>query len=73
MLPFSLSAAVLSAVTGLIISKSGDYRWVMWISWVRQTYHTLPMTLLTTVTAQLIFAVGYGLMIQLDDKTSTYV
>ncbi|KAF8506366.1 major facilitator superfamily domain-containing protein [Hysterangium stoloniferum] len=52
MLPFSLGAATVSAVAGMIVSKFGDYRYVTWFSWT-------------------IMAVGFGLMIMLDDQTST--
>ena len=34
MLPFSLGAAAQSAFTGILVSKLGDYRFVMWTTWV---------------------------------------
>lgn len=52
MLPFSLGSSLLSAVTGIIVSKTGDYRQIMRISWA-------------------IMCLGFGLMIMLDDTTST--
>ncbi|KAF8485604.1 major facilitator superfamily domain-containing protein [Gautieria morchelliformis] len=52
MLPFSLGAAFISAFTGIIISKLGDYLYVTWFSWS-------------------MMCLGYGLMIMLDDTTST--
>lgn len=52
MLPYSLGAAGLSAISGIIVTKLGDYRWVTWIAWA-------------------IMTLGYGLMIMLDDTSST--
>ena len=54
MLPFSLGAALFSAISGLIIAKTGSWRPVMWISWA-------------------IMVLGFGLMIQLDETSNTYV
>lgn len=33
MLPFSLGCALFSAVSGIIVTRSGEYRPIMWISW----------------------------------------
>ncbi|KAL1742378.1 major facilitator superfamily domain-containing protein [Schizophyllum fasciatum] len=33
MIPFSLGAALMSAVSGIIVSKTGDYRWLMMITY----------------------------------------
>lgn len=52
MLPFSLGSAGVSAFQGILLSKIGDYRGIMWFSWSTMT-------------------LGYGLMIQLSDKTSS--
>jgi len=52
MVPFSLGTSVISAVTGILVTKLGDYRWVMRISWA-------------------IMTLGFGLMIMLDDTSST--
>ncbi|KAF4614997.1 hypothetical protein D9613_002702 [Agrocybe pediades] len=54
MLPFSLGCAVLSAVSGVLVSRTGQYRIVMWVAYP-------------------IFALGMGLMIMLDDNSSTAV
>ncbi|GJE95150.1 MFS general substrate transporter [Phanerochaete sordida] len=51
MLPYSLGAAFVSAVSGQIVTKTGRWRPVMWFSWV-------------------IIVLGYGLMIQLDDRSN---
>ncbi|KAJ3763861.1 MFS general substrate transporter [Lentinula raphanica] len=33
MLPFSLGSALTSAISGVVVSRTGEYRLVMWISW----------------------------------------
>lgn len=33
LLPLSLITAVTATATGFIIAKTGDYRWILWISW----------------------------------------
>ena len=33
MIPFSLGAALMSAASGIIVSKTGDYRWLMMITY----------------------------------------
>jgi hypothetical protein len=33
LLPLSLMTALTATVTGFIIAKTGDYRWILWISW----------------------------------------
>ncbi|KAJ3863474.1 MFS general substrate transporter [Lentinula novae-zelandiae] len=33
MLPFSLGSAFMSAISGIVVSKTREYRLVMWISW----------------------------------------
>ncbi|KAJ6579540.1 MFS amino acid permease [Mycena vulgaris] len=50
-IPFSLLSSVTSALGGYVVSRMGDYRPVMWISFV-------------------VMAVGYGLMILLDERSS---
>lgn len=52
MLPFSLGSAAVSAIQGVLVSKLGSYREIIWFSW-------------------LLMTVGFGLMIQLSDTTST--
>ncbi|KIM48915.1 hypothetical protein M413DRAFT_438091 [Hebeloma cylindrosporum] len=52
MLPFSLGCAVMSIFAGIVVSRTGQYRPVMWVSYA-------------------IFAVGMGLMIMLDDNSTT--
>jgi hypothetical protein len=52
MIPFSLGAAMISAVTGILVTKLGIYRPIMWFGWV-------------------VMTLGFGLMVQLDDTSST--
>ena len=33
LLPLSLMTAVTATLTGVIIAKTGDYRWILWICW----------------------------------------
>ncbi|EKM55449.1 uncharacterized protein PHACADRAFT_256078 [Phanerochaete carnosa HHB-10118-sp] len=51
MLPYSLCSALISAVSGQFVTRTGRWRPVMWFSWV-------------------IIVLGYGLMIQLDDRSN---
>ncbi|KAJ7499660.1 MFS amino acid permease [Mycena latifolia] len=50
-IPFSLLSSVTSALGGYVVSRMGDFRPIMWISYV-------------------VMAVGYGLMILLDERSS---
>ncbi|KAJ7745413.1 MFS amino acid permease [Mycena maculata] len=50
-IPFSLLSSVTSAIGGYSVSRIGDYRPTMWISFA-------------------VMAIGYGLMIMLDERTS---
>ncbi|EIW79090.1 MFS general substrate transporter [Coniophora puteana RWD-64-598 SS2] len=34
MMPFTVGGAILSIITGLIVSKTQDYRWTIWAGWV---------------------------------------
>ncbi|KAK7053805.1 membrane transporter [Favolaschia claudopus] len=50
-IPFSILSSVTSALGGYIVSRTGDYRFIIWFGY-------------------LVMAIGYGLMIMLDEKTS---
>ncbi|KAJ7048263.1 MFS general substrate transporter, partial [Mycena amicta] len=50
-IPFSLLSSATSVVGGVIVSRMGDYRPIMWLAYV-------------------IMAIGYGLMIMLDERSS---
>ncbi|TFK55105.1 MFS general substrate transporter [Heliocybe sulcata] len=52
MLPYSLVSSLISAVGGIVITRWGRYRPIIWLSWV-------------------MMVVGFGLMIMLDDTSST--
>ncbi|KAH7929758.1 MFS general substrate transporter [Leucogyrophana mollusca] len=54
MLPYSLGGAALSAISGIIVTRTGSYRPIMWFAWV-------------------VMTLGWGLMIQLDNTSSTAV
>jgi hypothetical protein len=43
LLPLSLMTAVTATATGFIIAKTGDYRWILWISWTILTLGTTPL------------------------------
>ncbi|KAI5118065.1 hypothetical protein M0805_006328 [Coniferiporia weirii] len=51
-LPLSLGSSLFAIISGLIVSKTGRYRPVMWAGWV-------------------IMTLGYGLMIMLEENTSS--
>jgi len=51
MLPFSLGAALFSAISGFVVTKTGSYRPVIWVAWI-------------------CFTLGYGLMYQLDSRST---
>ncbi|KAJ6607896.1 major facilitator superfamily domain-containing protein [Mycena sp. CBHHK59/15] len=53
-MPFSVISSATSALGGFVVSKMGDYRPVMWVSYA-------------------IMAIGYGLMIMLDERSSIAV
>jgi len=71
MLPYSLSAALVSAISGQIVTKTGRWRPVMWFAWV---VFTLGYGLMTQLDEQsnnaekvlylLISAVGIGCLFQ---------
>ncbi|KAJ7367640.1 major facilitator superfamily domain-containing protein [Mycena albidolilacea] len=50
-IPFSLFSSITSGLGGYIVSRMGDYRPIMWLSYA-------------------VMAVGYGLMIMLDERSS---
>ncbi|KAG0140923.1 hypothetical protein CROQUDRAFT_52526 [Cronartium quercuum f. sp. fusiforme G11] len=52
MLTYNLGTSLFSALWGLVLSKLGDYRQILWVGWGFQ-------------------ALGYGLMIQLNEYSST--
>jgi len=37
MLPYSLSCAVISALSGMLVTRTGSYRPVMWFGWAVMT------------------------------------
>ncbi|EJU00412.1 MFS amino acid permease [Dacryopinax primogenitus] len=71
MMTYSLGSALMAIVSGLVVSKSGDYRWVMWVG---LTVMTLGMGLMimldnySSVARQEIFllvaAIGVGCIFQ---------
>lgn len=42
LLPLSVMTAVTAIATGLIVAKTGDYRWILWICWTILTLGTPP-------------------------------
>ena len=42
LLPLSVMTAVTAIATGLIVAKTGDYRWILWICWTILTLGTSP-------------------------------
>ncbi|GJJ12694.1 hypothetical protein Clacol_006938 [Clathrus columnatus] len=71
MLPFSLGAAGVSAFQGLLVTKLGDYRGIIWFSWTVMTLGFGLMIQLTDTTSNalkavypLIAAIGVGGLFQ---------
>ncbi|KAK1236015.1 hypothetical protein PQX77_000784, partial [Marasmius sp. AFHP31] len=71
MLPFSLGGAVVSAISGIIVSRFKEYRIVMWISWAIFTLGYGLMTMLdgySSLAEQLVLplvaALGIGALFQ---------
>ncbi|EIN07242.1 MFS general substrate transporter [Punctularia strigosozonata HHB-11173 SS5] len=71
MLPFSLAAAALSALSGQVISRTGQWRPLMWVAWGTMTLGFGLMTMLDEAsnTAEkvlylLIAAIGVGCLFQ---------
>ncbi|KAL0063748.1 hypothetical protein AAF712_009305 [Marasmius tenuissimus] len=71
MLPFSLGGAVVSAISGIIVSRFKEYRIVMWISWAIFTLGYGLMTMLDShsslaeqLVLPLIAALGIGALFQ---------
>ncbi|KAG0705975.1 MFS general substrate transporter [Suillus ampliporus] len=71
MLPFSLSGALVSAVSGIVVTRTGSYRPIMWFGFTVMTLGWGLMTMLdnTTTTAEkeiypLIAALGMGCLFQ---------
>ncbi|KAH7912244.1 major facilitator superfamily domain-containing protein [Hygrophoropsis aurantiaca] len=54
MLPYSLGGAATSAISGIVVTRTGSYRPIMWFAWI-------------------VMTLGWGLMIQLDNTSSTAV
>ncbi|VDC06640.1 unnamed protein product [Peniophora sp. CBMAI 1063] len=46
MIPFSVSAAIVSAVTGILVSRLGSYRPIVWVGWTIMTLGYGLMTML---------------------------
>jgi len=51
-MPMSVGSSITAIISGIIVSKTGKYRPVMWFAWVGMT-------------------LGYGLMIMLEENSST--
>ncbi|KAI0748099.1 MFS amino acid permease [Daedaleopsis nitida] len=71
MLPFSLSSALVSALSGMVISRTGSWRPIMWVAWVIMTLGWGLMIMLneTSNTAEqvlypFIAAIGIGCLFQ---------
>ncbi|KAF8844500.1 MFS general substrate transporter [Paxillus ammoniavirescens] len=71
MLPYSLGAALLSATSGFVVSRTGSYRPIIWGAWVVMTLGWGLMTMLdnTSNTAEkelypLVAALGIGCLFQ---------
>ncbi|KAG2116460.1 MFS general substrate transporter [Suillus discolor] len=71
MLPYSLSCSLMSAVSGMVVTRMGSYRPVMWFGWISMTLGWGLMTMLdntTNVAAQeiypLITSLGVGCLFQ---------
>ncbi|KAJ3818341.1 MFS general substrate transporter [Lentinula raphanica] len=71
MLPFSLGSALTSAISGVVVSRTGEYRLVMWISWAIFVVGYGLMTMLDSFsnTAMkelypLVGAIGIGCLFQ---------
>ncbi|KAG2158308.1 MFS general substrate transporter, partial [Suillus bovinus] len=71
MLPYSLTGALMSAVSGMIVTRTGSYRPVMWAGWTVMTLGWGLMIMLdyTSTTAEkevypLIAALGIGCLFQ---------
>ena len=43
LLPLSLMTAITATISGFIIAKTQDYRWIMWICWAVLTLGTFPL------------------------------
>ncbi|KAG2067607.1 MFS general substrate transporter [Suillus decipiens] len=71
MLPFSLSAAVMSVVSGIVVTRTGSYRPITWSGWIVMTLGWGLMIMLdntSTVAAQEIYpfvaSLGIGCLFQ---------
>ncbi|KAI3610723.1 membrane transporter [Moniliophthora roreri] len=71
MLPFSLGSALVSAISGVIVTRFGEYRIVMWIAWGIFTLGYGLMTMLDSysniakqVLYPLVAAIGIGCLFQ---------
>ncbi|KAG1754579.1 MFS general substrate transporter [Suillus lakei] len=71
MLPFSLGGALMSAVSGMVVTRTGSYRPVMWFGWIVMTLGWGLMIMLdsTSTTAEkeiypFITALGIGCLFQ---------
>ncbi|KAF9246286.1 MFS general substrate transporter [Melanogaster broomeanus] len=72
MLPFSLGSALVSAISGPIVARTGSYRPIVWGAWVVMTLGWGLMTMLdsTSNTAErelypLVAAIGIGCLFQI--------
>ncbi|PPQ98149.1 hypothetical protein CVT26_003193 [Gymnopilus dilepis] len=71
MLPYSLGAAAFSAISGIVVSRTGQYRPVMWVAYAIFTTGMGLMTMLSSTSSTalkvvypLIAAVGLGCLFQ---------
>ncbi|OAX38645.1 MFS general substrate transporter [Rhizopogon vinicolor AM-OR11-026] len=71
MLPYSLGCSVTSAITGIIVTRTGSYRPIMWFGWTVMTLGWGIMTMLDNTTNAVgkeiypfITALGIGCMFQ---------
>lgn len=56
MLPFSLGTAVISVVSGLVLSKTGKYRPIIWVAYVVSTLGMGLMIMLDYTSSLYVFS-----------------
>jgi hypothetical protein len=55
MLPYSLSSAVASALSGMLVTRIGSYRPVMWFGWTAMTLGWGTMIMLDNTSAAYVY------------------
>lgn len=70
MLPYSLSCALMSAVSGMVVTRTGSYRPTMWVGWSVMTLGWGLMIMLDSTSTKYVYSHCRSLVITITLSNS---